>query len=433
MATKKETREVDADGNVWMVSADGTSRRSGLGALSELYEWKGSYDDTSIGGRIRHARDDAKITQAEFSKLIDVSQSAVGSWEKDQTMPKKDTMKTIAELLDVSEFWLWFGDLPDDVALDAGADPTPMIQGGPTQQQVEVRDDIIEDQKRELEALKDKLNDLMVSEEQRLHSVNKTKEAADKVVEESWLKFEKMAKWEEPGFAEYMDEKDLQNSGGAFLGAIEGKYGPIAMQQAQLLQNNIQAIDGGIRLDDPKPTGNVNIAPEGVSAETAVGNAQTIVQDIPLLEVIEGGDDIPILGTAAGAGPEGPAFQFNRTDRIGIAKVNRRTGMYNAKDLFAIQVVGNSMSPKHEDGDILIVSFRRRAVVGETVIVQVYADPNEQETSEVRAYVKVLEKRNDDSYVLKQFNPEVSTITIPKSHVKYLDRVVPEQELLGFK
>ena len=98
----KEHKEVDADGKVWMVSADGTSRRPVLGALSEspvetmsksgIEGWKKFYDENTIGKRIRMARTAEDMTQQEFAELLGVSQSAVGSWEKDQTMPKKQNM-----------------------------------------------------------------------------------------------------------------------------------------------------------------------------------------------------------------------------------------------------------------------------------------------------------------------------------------------------
>jgi len=159
----------------------------------------------------------------------------------------------------------------------------------------------------------------------------------------------------------------------------------------------------------------------GVSAEGSVGEASIAVKDIPL------------LGTTAAAGPDGPAFIFNRDTENGmIDKVTRPVGIAHAKEVYAIQVMGDSMSPKHEDGDILIVSIRRNPRPGDSVILQLFENREAPDDNNLVSQVKELVKKSPEVTILKQYGPEPGEIIIKNNHIKRTDRVYSFQELCGF-
>jgi transcriptional regulator with XRE-family HTH domain len=61
-----------------------------------------------IGGRIRHVRKEAGLTQEGLAKRLDVTRGAVGNWELGQGV-KRENLVAIAEALGVSVDWLATG------------------------------------------------------------------------------------------------------------------------------------------------------------------------------------------------------------------------------------------------------------------------------------------------------------------------------------
>ena len=59
-----------------------------------------------MGNRIREARKNAKLTQAELAKQIGVTQGAVTQWEIGRSAPKLQTMLALARALNVSVDYL---------------------------------------------------------------------------------------------------------------------------------------------------------------------------------------------------------------------------------------------------------------------------------------------------------------------------------------
>ena len=60
----------------------------------------------TIGKRIRHLREKKGYTQAEFGKLLGLSDKAVSTWENDTKVPRMSTLKNIAELFNVPTSYL---------------------------------------------------------------------------------------------------------------------------------------------------------------------------------------------------------------------------------------------------------------------------------------------------------------------------------------
>lgn len=66
----------------------------------------------TVGERIRTIRTDKGLTQRDLAARLDVSQQSVMQWENGIRHPKTDTLKRIAEALNVS-YWKLAGDADD--------------------------------------------------------------------------------------------------------------------------------------------------------------------------------------------------------------------------------------------------------------------------------------------------------------------------------
>lgn len=133
--------------------------------------------------------------------------------------------------------------------------------------------------------------------------------------------------------------------------------------------------------------------------------------------------DVPVYGTGS-CGDDG-AFDFNEGTPIDF--VRRPDRLSGVKDAYAIYVVGNSMSPWREEGQLVYVHSKQPAKVGDYVVVQ--TKPMRQGEAP-RAHIKRLEKRTASDLVLSQYNPP-KKITIPLSKVVSIHRIMDWGELLG--
>ncbi len=132
--------------------------------------------------------------------------------------------------------------------------------------------------------------------------------------------------------------------------------------------------------------------------------------------------DIEVQGVALG-GDEGD-FSFNGTV---IDHVRRPPGLAGARGAFAIYVVGDSMSPRFDDGDLIFVHAGRPASPGDDVVVELHGEDG----TAGACYVKRLLRRSGSRVVLRQFNPPRDDIVIPARHVKAIYRILTPAELLG--
>ncbi len=132
--------------------------------------------------------------------------------------------------------------------------------------------------------------------------------------------------------------------------------------------------------------------------------------------------DIEVHGVALG-GDDGD-FSFNGTV---IDYVRRPPGLAGARGAFAIYVVGDSMSPRFDDGDLIFVHAGRPASPGDDVVVELHGEDG----TAGACYVKRLLRRSGSRVVLRQFNPPRDDIFIPARHVKAIYRILTPAELLG--
>ena len=80
-------------------------------------------DYTAIGGRIRIARNNAKLTQAQLAEACDLSTSHIGNIERGHSVLSVEVLYNLATLLNVNIDFLLRGDFPeDDGTLDAQAE-----------------------------------------------------------------------------------------------------------------------------------------------------------------------------------------------------------------------------------------------------------------------------------------------------------------------
>lgn len=131
--------------------------------------------------------------------------------------------------------------------------------------------------------------------------------------------------------------------------------------------------------------------------------------------------DIPVLGTAAGS--ETAAFQLQSGSPID--HVRRPPGVASAVDVYAIYVVGDSMMPRFDEGELIYVSGNRPARPGDYVVVQT-ADGN----GEITAWCKRLVRKGGKSIVVEQFNPP-KTFKIPVKSAAAVHRVLTTNDLFG--
>lgn len=131
--------------------------------------------------------------------------------------------------------------------------------------------------------------------------------------------------------------------------------------------------------------------------------------------------DVPVLGTAAGS-LKG-AFQVDTG--APIDRVRRPPGIATAVDIYALYVVGESMAPRFEDGELIYVSGRRPVRPGDYVVVQVRADDGH-----VEAYCKKLKKRDTERLTVEQYNP-ATTFDIPAGTAIAVHKVLTLNDLFA--
>ena len=130
--------------------------------------------------------------------------------------------------------------------------------------------------------------------------------------------------------------------------------------------------------------------------------------------------DVPIRGAAAG-NHEGE-FQLGEA---AIDHAPRPQGTPNARDVYAIYLVGESMWPRYKPGAVIYVSPHRPPQIGDDVVVQIH-----EESGEVRAMVKNLVRQTAKTLFLEQYNPK-KTIEIAKAANVVVHRIFETNELQG--
>jgi phage repressor protein C with HTH and peptisase S24 domain len=132
--------------------------------------------------------------------------------------------------------------------------------------------------------------------------------------------------------------------------------------------------------------------------------------------------DVPVLGTAVGG--NGGDFSLNGDV---VDRVRRPPGLIGNKGAFAVYVVGDSMEPRHYQGDLLYVDPRRPARSGDDVLIELKPlRPGEPG----HAMVKQLVVQTPLRVVVRQFNP-AKEVTIAGDKVLRVSLILKLADLLG--
>jgi transcriptional regulator with XRE-family HTH domain len=164
-------------------------------------------------------------------------------------------------------------------------------------------------------------------------------------------------------------------------------------------------------LHDPAAFGSPGLA--GGELDPAAGRV------LPAVATLD--KDVEVRGVAVGG--EDAGFHFNG-EVIDYAR--RPPGLIGSKNVFAIYVVGDSMSPRYDEGDMVFVHPGHPPRPGCDVIVELQGrdgDPGP-------CYIKRLQRRTPTRLVLSQFNP-AREIVVPLAKVRNVYRILTAAELLG--
>ena len=132
--------------------------------------------------------------------------------------------------------------------------------------------------------------------------------------------------------------------------------------------------------------------------------------------------DVPVYGTAIG-GSDG---DFEMTGEV-IDRVRRPAGLMNARNAFALYVVGSSMAPRFDEGDLIVVHPGRPPVAGCDVVVELQ---DKDEFGHHKALLRIYRGKTPSLVLLAQLEP-VGDVEIPLEQVKQIHRVLRTNELLG--
>lgn len=127
---------------------------------------------------------------------------------------------------------------------------------------------------------------------------------------------------------------------------------------------------------------------------------------------LHGGRDLPVYASAQG-GPDGMILSYDA-----IEYVLRPAPLMNVPGAFAMYVVGDSMSPRYEPGELLLVHPTKPPARGDDVLIVKHADGAEHS-----ALVKRFLRWQGDVLEVQQLNP-LKDIRIPRREIKGLHLVV---------
>lgn len=206
------------------------------------------------------------------------------------------------------------------------------------------------------------------------------------------------------------------NVGQSTVAQWETEKNEISFDKLDLLAKHTGKDKGWFLSGDPKPKGDGSIvdnnqrtiAPETISSLGFKNEVRPASDSAPVMSEQE---NLPVYGYVAGVGEDEMFFidqghEMTRTVRPNILR--------NVSDAYAVDVFGESMSPRFEPGNRLWVHPRRPTKPGDDVVIQL---------DDERAIVKRLVRKTEKCVVVKQFNP-AKEIQIPKKDIKAIHLIV---------
>lgn len=134
--------------------------------------------------------------------------------------------------------------------------------------------------------------------------------------------------------------------------------------------------------------------------------------------------DVPVWGTVEG-GPHGAFEIYYSSDPVDY--VTRPAGIEKARKVYALFVVGESMVPAYQPGELIYVNPAKPPSIGCDVVIQIRPD---HEGDAPRYYLKELMRRTATKLICQQHNPR-REVTYDLSEVVEIHRVLTLAELVG--
>ena len=226
----------------------------------------------------------------------------------------------------------------------------------------------------------------------------------------------------------------MENTTGSVLRTARKQKGLVLRQVGEHLGISAQAVGNwennvnDITMDNLRKVS----ALLGIDAEAANRGQLVYVVDGELSEATRissptrtpalGPKDVELLGVSVGG--DDADFTFNGEV---IDYLRRPPGIATTQGVFANQVIGTSMVPRFEPGEV-IYAGGRQPVNGEYVIIELFPEGEEKNG---KCFIKKLVSRKPNEIVCEQFNPP-RTLTFDPYAIKKMSRVIPWRELLGY-
>lgn len=181
-----------------------------------------------------------------------------------------------------------------------------------------------------------------------------------------------------------------------------------------------------------------------VSVDWLIGKSQSLapIEPIVLSDATRGfrhdfggPANLPILGTAHGSamriddngGGEVETTIFEPGDVIRM--IVRPPVLAGRNDVYALYIQGESMSPRHEPGDLVVVDPAKPPAIGDDVIVQL-AEQSDDDRRIVSVLIKRLVRRSASYIELEQYQP-AARFRLPSDRVAHVHRIVRLADLFG--
>ena len=144
--------------------------------------------------------------------------------------------------------------------------------------------------------------------------------------------------------------------------------------------------------------------------------------------------DIPVFGTALAAERD---FTVEFDGNVAVAQINLNTGevidrfrrpptLANRRDIYGLYVAGDSMEPKFESGQGIIVDPRRPPNTRDYVVVYLRAEDD----GAAAVLIKRLVRRSSTFLELEQFNPP-ARFRLTSQQYRDVHRIIPWDEVFG--
>lgn len=156
----------------------------------------------------------------------------------------------------------------------------------------------------------------------------------------------------------------------------------------------------------------------GATASGATAKVRMIPVDLPA--PMEMPANLPVRGTAACSENDG-AFQLE--DSV-VDYIRRPLVLANAPEAYALYLSGDSMEPRWNSGDLIMVHPKRPPKLGDHVILVIQKGPD----SPPQAYCKRLIRRHAGKIEVEQYNPR-KQLEFPAAQIVSIHKILDISDL----